>query len=191
MKKNDLEFYWKLFSSMFLISMSTFGGGFVIITLMQKKYCDDLHWINRDEILNLTAIAQTAPGSLAVNASILLGYQLKGIKGALVAALATIIPPLLIISIIAMFYNAFIENRIVKIALQVMRSGVAAVIFDAVISLMKDVLKTKDILNITVMIIAFVASYFINVDTIVIISVCLALAIAIELISQKQSEKTI
>ena len=191
MKKNDLNFYWKLFSSMFLISMSTFGGGFVIITLMQKKYCDDLHWIKRDEILNLTAIAQTAPGSLAVNASILFGYQLKGVKGALVAVLATIIPPLTIISIISLFYNAFSTNQIVQIALQVMRSGVAAVIFDAVLNLMKDVLKTRDKLNIAVMIIAFIASYLIKVDTIVIISVCLTLAIAIELLSKKKCEGTI
>jgi len=171
--------------------MSTFGGGFVIITLMQKKYCDDLHWIKRDEILNLTAIAQTAPGSLAVNASILFGYQLKGFKGAIVAVLATLIPPLTIISIISIFYTAFSGNNIVQIALQVMRSGVAAVIIDAVINLMQDVLITKDKLNIIVMIIAFVASYFIKVDTIVIISVCLALAIAIELLSKKKSEKTI
>ncbi len=189
MSKIEENTYWVLFKSMFLISMSTFGGGFVIITLMQKKFCDELQWIDKDEILNITALAQSAPGSLAVNASILFGYQLKGIKGSLVAMLATILPPLFIITFISIFYAMFIDNKLVQIALKVMRSGVAAVIIDAALSLMKDVFKSKDIFNILMMAVAFILSYFVKVDTVVLILLGLALAIGLELIQNRKVVK--
>ena len=189
MNKTDENIYWILFKSMFIISMSTFGGGFVIITLMQKKFCDELQWIDKDEILNITALAQSAPGSLAVNASILFGYQLKGIKGSLIAMVATILPPLFIITFISIFYSMFSENKLVQIALKVMRSGVAAVIIDAALSLMKDVLRSKDIFNIMMMAIAFILSYFVKVDTIILILLGLALAIGIELVQNRKAIK--
>ncbi|MPM75756.1 hypothetical protein SDC9_122750 [bioreactor metagenome] len=188
MEKKTGKIDLTLFKTMFVISMSTFGGGFVIITLMQKKFCDELAWIKREEILNLTAIAQSAPGSLAVNAAILFGYQVRGLKGALIAVSATILPPLLILSVVSLFYNAFIHNQMIQLALQVMRSGVAAVIFDAVLNLLKDVLKTKDLYNILIMISAFIASYFMKVDTIVIVLICLSLGLALEIIHGKQEE---
>ncbi|MDD3924764.1 MAG: chromate transporter [Erysipelotrichaceae bacterium] len=187
MSENIENIYWKLFKSMFVISMSTFGGGFVIITLMQKKFCDELGWIEKEEILDLTALAQSAPGSLAVNASILFGYQLKGIKGSLVAMLATILPPLLIISTISIFYSLFSQNQIVRIALKVMRSGVAAVILDAALTLMKGVIKSKDMFNIMVMVFAFIFSYFIQVDAIMLICLGLLLAFAIEIIKYRNT----
>ena len=88
---------WKLFYSMVYLSTFTFGGGYVIVTLMQKKFVDEYHWINRDEMLDLVAIAQSAPGAIAVNGAIVVGYKIAGILGIIVSVIATILPPFIII----------------------------------------------------------------------------------------------
>ena len=71
-----------------------FGGGFVIIPLMRKKFVDELGWIEEEEMLDLTAIAQASPGAIAVNASIMLGYHIAGIPGAILAVLGTVLTPI-------------------------------------------------------------------------------------------------
>ena len=80
-KKNK---YWQLFLSTFKLSACTFGGGFVIIPLMRERFVKELRWIEEEEMLDLTAIAQSSPGSIAINASILVGYHVAGIPGALI-----------------------------------------------------------------------------------------------------------
>ena len=110
--------YRKIFLSTFELSACTFGGGFVIIPLMRKKFVEELGWIEEEEMLDLTAIAQASPGAIAVNASIMLGYHIAGIPGAILAVLGTVLPPLIIISIISMFYQAFRNNVIVSMAMR-------------------------------------------------------------------------
>ena len=84
---------WKLFLSTLYISSFTFGGGFVIVTFMKKKkFVDELHWIDEQEMLDMTALAQSSPGAIAVNAAILVGWQVEGLVGMTVAVLGTIIP---------------------------------------------------------------------------------------------------
>ena len=102
--------YRKLFISTFELCACTFGGGFVIIPLMRKKFVEELGWIEEEEMLDFTAIAQALPGAIVVNASIMLGYHIAGIPGAILAVLGTVLPPLIIISIISMFYQAFRNN---------------------------------------------------------------------------------
>ena len=76
--KDDGRILWKLFFSTLYLSAFTFGGGYVIVTLMKKKFVDGYHWIEEDEMLDLTAIAQSAPGPIAVNGAIVVGYKLQG-----------------------------------------------------------------------------------------------------------------
>ena len=90
-----------LFFSMLSISTFTFGGGFVIVTFMKKKFVDQYHWIEENEMLDLVAIAQSSPGAIAVNGAIVVGYKLSGILGALVAILGTVLPPFVILSVIS------------------------------------------------------------------------------------------
>lgn len=187
-KKQDISMA-KLFFSMMEISAFTFGGGFVIISMMQKKYCNELHWVTEDEVLDMTAIAQSAPGALAVNSAIIFGYRIAGLKGALISTLATIIPPIVIISVVCMAYNAFASNVIIQTALQVMRAGVAAIIADVVIDLAKTVVKTKNILNIVLMVGAFIASWFFKVDAIKIILLFIAIGLAMSLKQKKEAVK--
>lgn len=169
--------YWKLFLEMIEISTFTFGGGFVIIGMMQKKFCDELHWVSEEEVLDMTAIAQSAPGALAVNSAIIFGYRIAGLKGALVSTLAVIIPPLVIISVICTIYDFFCSNVIVQTALQVMRAGVAAVIVDVVIDLAGKVISTHDEMNIVLMVCAFIASWLCKISSVSIILFFLCLGL--------------
>lgn len=72
---------WLLFSGMFYISAFTFGGGFVIVTFMKRKFVDTLHWLDEQEMLDFTALAQSSPGAIAVNAAILVGLKICGAAG--------------------------------------------------------------------------------------------------------------
>ena len=124
---NSFHKYRELFFSTFKLSACTFGGGFVIIPLMRKKFVEELGWIEEDEMMDLTAIAQSSPGAIAVNASILVGYHVAGFPGAMLTVLGTILPPLIIISIISMFYQAFRDNTIVNMAMAGMLCGETAI----------------------------------------------------------------
>ena len=170
--ENTKNVYKKLFSSSFFLSAFTFGGGFVIIPLMKRKFVDDLKWIEEEEMLNIAAIAQSSPGAVAVNASILLGYRIAGILGSLVTILGTVLPPLIIISVISFFYTAFRENVVVNAVLKGMQAGVAAVIADVVLNLGSNIIKDKDIVFILVMIGAFIATYFLKINIMYIILIC-------------------
>ena len=169
---NNFSKYKELFLSTLKLSACTFGGGFVIIPLMRKKFVEELGWIEEDEMLDLTAIAQSSPGAIAVNASILVGYHVAGIPGALLTVMGTILPPLVIISIISMFYQAFRANEFVNMAMAGMLCGVAAVIFDVVINMAKSVLKSKRTLPVVVMIGSFIAVRFFSVNIMLIILAC-------------------
>ena len=166
------KLYLKLFTSTFYLSAFTFGGGYVIVPLMKKKFSEEYKWIDEDEILDLVAIAQSAPGVIAINSSIILGYRLAGIFGAVIAVTATVLPPLIIISIISLFYIAFRDNIIVNIVLKGMQAGVAAVIADVVFSMASKIIKAKELLPIMTMIIVFIASYFFKVNLVLIIFLC-------------------
>lgn len=181
--------YKKLFSTSFFLSAFTFGGGFVIIPLMKKKFVDDLQWIEEDEMLNIAAIAQSSPGAVAVNASILLGYRVAGILGSLVTILGTVLPPLIIISVISFFYTAFRENIVVNAVLQGMQAGVAAVIADVVLNLGGNVIKEKEIVSILVMIGAFITTYFLKINVMYIILICGCIGAAKILIQAKKAQK--
>ena len=167
--KQSAGFYWTLFRSTFSLSAFTVGGGFVIVPLMKKQFVDKLHWIDEDEMLDIAAISQSAPGPIAVNAAILVGYRLSGLVGALVSILGTILPPLLLLSVISVFYQAFRENVYFSGLMTGMRAGVAAVIVDVVMKMSLDVVRGKDPVAIVSMAAAFIAACFFEVNVIWII----------------------
>lgn len=188
--KKDYSKLWVLFKSMFVLSACTFGGGFVIVSLMKKKYVEELKWLEEDEMLDVTAITQSAPGPLPVNASVIIGYRIAGVVGSLTAILGTILPPMVIISVISLFYEQFRTNPYINTALQVMRAGVAAVIFDVVMNLATNVVRTKRILYISMMVIAFVATYLLDVSAMIVILVCLGIGLmdlAVQTINNKKN----
>ena len=160
---------WQLFLSTLYISAFTFGGGFVIVTFMKKKFVDELHWIDEDEMLDLTAIAQSSPGSIAVNAAILVGWRIGGAAGIAIAVLGTLLPPMLVLSMISFFYAAFASNRYVALTLRGMQAGVAAVILDVVCGLGSKVVKEHSALSIALMLCAFAATFFFKINVVFIL----------------------
>ena len=176
-KENPARMLWQLFKATFLLSAFTFGGGFVIVSLMKKKFVEELRWLEEEEMLDITAIAQSSPGPIPINASVILGYRMYGVIGSLVAILGTSLPPMIIISIISVFYTQFRSNRIIAIALQVMRAGVAAVIFDVVLNLAKKVVDTRRTLYILLMVTAFVGKVLLGVDAMIVILCCLVVGL--------------
>lgn len=176
----------KLFISTLYISAFTFGGGFVIITFMKRKFVDELHWIDEDEMLDLTAMAQSSPGAIAVNAAILVGWRVGGFFGMLTAVLGTVIPPIAIISVISLVYSAFATNPYVALVLKGMQAGVAAVILDVVCNLGLKVIKQKSVVQIAVLAAAFVATFVLNINVIYIILVAATVGIITEVIKKRK-----
>ena len=166
-----------LFFNMLYISTFTFGGGFVIVTLMKQKFVDKLHWMDESEMLDMTAIAQSSPGAIAVNAAILVGWRMAGFAGMLTAVVATILPPMVILSAISYCYQAFESNRYVALVLGGMQAGVAAVILSVVFDLGGKVLRERSALSNSLMILAFLATFVFNVNVVLIILAAAAVGV--------------
>ncbi len=188
-KTGKARLLWQLFLSCFYISAFTFGGGFVIITFMKRKFVDEKGWINEQEMLDLTALAQSAPGAIAVNAAVLVGWRIGGFLGMLTAVVGTVLPPLLIISVVSLFYAAFAANRYVALVLDGMQAGVAAVILDVVCNLGKNVVKSRSVVKIGLMAAAFTATFFFKINVIYIILAAAAVGIVTETLRHKKEAK--
>lgn len=179
----------KLFFSTLYLSAFTFGGGYVIVTLMRKKFVEDYHWIEEDEMLDLIAIAQSAPGAIAVNGAIVVGYKLAGLFGVLVSVVATILPPFAIISCISFFYELFRTNLFVSLMLEGMQAGVGAVIASVTYSMGKGIVQEKNIISLMIMIFAFVLNYIYHVNVVFIILVCIGVGVVQTLLKIRRRDK--
>ena len=156
--------YSRLFISTFIISAFTVGGGFVLIPLMKAKYVDEYGWMKENESLDLVSIAQSAPGAVAVHASIIMGYRLGGILGTFTALLATVLPPLITLTVVSYCYDAFATNPYVRMFLKGMQCGVTAILLDVVLGLLVKQVKKKLALPLLIMAGTFIASYFLKID---------------------------
>lgn len=175
--KRKREILYKIFFSTLYLSAFTFGGGYVIVTLMKKKFVDEYHWIEENEMLDLVAVAQSAPGAIAVNGAIVVGYKLAGILGTIVAIIATIIPPFIIISLISLFYNAFRNNFVIEQLLSGMQVGVGAVITGVVYEMASSVVHEKSMASLIIMIGAFIATSVFSINVIYVILFCIGIGI--------------
>ena len=171
-KKADAHTLWTLFKTCFVISACTFGGGMVIISMLQKKFVEELKWIGQEEVMDLVAIAQSSPGAIAVNGAIVIGYKLAGFLGAATAILATILPPFAVISLVSVFYNAFRENLIISLMLEGMQAGVGAVIAVVVYEMGSGIIRGKSTSSNLIMAGAFLASCVFGVNVVLVVLVC-------------------
>jgi len=183
MNKKDL--YLTLFRSTFFLSMFTFGGGYVIVPLMEKKFVNELGWIDEDEMLNLIAIGQSAPGPIAVNTSILIGYRMAGFSGAMVTVLGTILPPLGIMTGLTYIYLVVRDNALVNNVLLGMQAGVAAIIVNVVINMALRIIKQKKIVPVLVMIAALIAGIGFQVNILWLLFVSALIGLIMTLVDLK------
>lgn len=131
--------YWQLFATFFKIGAFTFGGGWAMISIIEKEIVDRHHWVKREEFLDLLAMVQVLPGILAVNISVAVGDSLKGRKGSIFAALGTIMPSFLIILVIAIFLtpDTINDSPTLTAIFKGIRPAVVALIVAPVISTAK------------------------------------------------------
>jgi len=178
MQLKKFKIYFLLFKITFSISAFTFGGGYIVIPMMRKYFINDLNLISEQELLDMAAIAQSTPGAIAVNLAVLIGYRIAGIKGAIISCIGTVLPPLLILSIISYFYSAFRSNRVISSILKGMEAGVAATIVDLVIDMTQIIFKQKNWLLTLMVPVSFFASFFLNINVLIIIIFCSILSFA-------------
>ena len=171
-EQNKKKILLRLFLSTLYLSAFTFGGGYVIVTLMKKKFVDDYHWIEENEMLDLVAIAQSAPGAVAVNGAIAVGYKLAGLTGVVTAVFGTLLPQFVIIAAISVCYQIFCKNFIVSQMLLGMQSGVGAVIASVTYEMGAGIVRGKNKASVLIMACAFVASCVFGVNVIFVVISC-------------------
>ena len=185
-KKSIQLFFYSLYISLF-----TFGGGFVIISFMSKIYIHKLKWLTEAEMLDIVTLAQTIPGAVAVNASVLTGYKLNGVFGALAAVLGILIPPLVVISLLYLVYDRIIDLAYVTAIMKGMQAGITAIICDVILKLGTVVKREKNKLAYFIIPVAFVCSFFLKVNAVFIILPCIALGVAVGIIEERRRKRIV
>lgn len=158
---------WELFAAWFKIGLFTFGGGYAMLPLIEREVIDNKAWTDKEEILSIYALAQSVPGVIAVNTSIILGNRLAGVKGAIVAAAGVIAPSLIVIMAIASYFDYLMNSLYVLRAFSGIRAAVVGLVAAAGVRIALASLKDKPAYVIAV--VAFVLSAFTDVHAIIII----------------------
>ncbi|MCR4583108.1 MAG: chromate transporter [Prevotella sp.] len=120
--------YWDSFKTFFRIGIFTLGGGYAMIPLIEEEVVNKKHWVSKEEMLDLIAIAQSCPGVFAINIATFIGYKLRKTKGAIATSIGTALPSFLIILAIAIFFKQFEDNRVVAAMFRGIRPAVVALI---------------------------------------------------------------
>lgn len=139
--RTGAKLLFQLFFATFKLGLFTFGGGYAIVPLLQKEFVENKKWIDAAEMVDIVALSQAAPGAIAINASVFIGYRLGGVPGALCSALGSALPSLIILYLVTLVYKEFASNKYVAGALRGIRAGVAALMLQAVYKLGKPALK--------------------------------------------------
>lgn len=175
-----------MFGSFFKIGLFTFGGGYAMVPIIQREVIDHRGWVDRDEFIELLTLAQSAPGPIALNTSVFVGYKMRGYAGALAALLGVVVPAFTVILIVAIYFAQFRENVYVNAAFKGMRPAVVALIVSPIVSLSRGMGAWKYALAAAVAL--FV--WWSGVSPIWLIIVAAGVGVAIELYnSRKQVER--
>ncbi len=156
---------WNFFLVILKISSVTFGGGYTIVPVIREEFVCKRQLLSDEEMCDLIAISQSAPGPIAVSTALLTGYKLKGRMGAILGVIAATLPPLIIISILFYFYEAFVDNFWVRAALRGMSGAISAAMILAVYDLAKASLYKHRLFSLILMFAAFAACLFTTIST--------------------------
>lgn len=160
---NLLTIYW----TMFKIGITTFGGGYAMVAIIDRELSDRKHWIEKEELLNYIAISQITPGVIAVNVSTFVGRKKGGVLGAIFATLGVITPSIIIILIIAALLTNFADNEYIKHAFAGIRVCVCVLIINATIGFIRKTV--VDLLTIIIFLGVFITAAFTRFETVYII----------------------
>lgn len=151
----------ELFITFIKIGLFTFGGGYAMISVIENDCVKRKEWITDDELMNLTVIAESTPGPIAINCATFTGYKKAGIIGSIAATLGVILPSFAVIYLISIFFDNFLEVTIIANAFRGIKIAVGILILDAAVSMAKKM--QKDILSTAIMICACVVMLCINI----------------------------
>lgn len=167
MNASEIKQLKDIFVTFFKIGLFTFGGGYAMIPLIEKEIVEKKKWVEREDITDILAVAQSIPGAIAINSATFIGFKTFGRKGALAATLGVILPSFFIIAIIAAFFNKFSDNPLIKSIFSGVRPAVVALIAFAVYKVGKTSIKDKT--GLIVAIIGFVLVVAFNIHAILVI----------------------
>ena len=131
-----------IFCSMLKIGCFAFGGGYAIIALLEREFISHRHWIDHDEFMDVVAIAESTPGPIAINVATYIGYKLKGFFGATVATIGMCLPSFVLMYLVSLFYNRFMEITLVAAAFRGIQICVVYLIASAGLKMLKKMKKT-------------------------------------------------
>ena len=174
MKKTNMSKVWELFLTFAKIGLFTFGGGYAMISLITSKCVEEKQWLSHEEMMNLTVVAESTPGPIAINCATFVGYRRGGFPGALAATFGVVLPSFVVIYLISMFLDNFLEIQIIANAFRGIKIAVGILILNAAVNMLKKRKKTK--LSVSVVVCACAAMLLINVFSLKISSIALMLA---------------
>lgn len=175
--KVSAKTYLWLFGINLFISAFTFGGGYVVVPMIRKYFVQKKKLFTEEDVVSMAAVSQSTPGAIAINLSALAGYQVAGILGACISCIAAILPPLLILSLVSLWYTAFASNVLISAILRGMQAGVAALIVDLIVDMCKMILKEKSLLLTLMIPSAFFCNFILQINVALILIVCCILCI--------------
>lgn len=168
MKEKIALYFWLIKTNLF-ISAFTFGGGYIVVPMIRKYFIEKKKRFTEEELMEMAAIAQSAPGAIAVNLASLAGYRTAGRIGLCISCICAVIPPFLILAAISVFYTVFVTNTAVTAVLRGMQAGVAALMVDFIIDMTEMVLKERSRLLSLMAAAAFLLSFFTRMNVMLIL----------------------
>ncbi len=164
MKKTKARTCWDLLCTFFKIGLFTFGGGYSMISLIDDECVVKKKWITSDELMNVTIIAESTPGPIAINCATYVGYRQAGILGSIISTIGVVLPSFVIIYIISLFFDNILENKIIASAFKGIKIAVSLLVFTAALRMLKIIPRNK--LPLIIMALTFVAMIAISVFSI-------------------------
>lgn len=164
MKKTKAKTCWNLLCTFFKIGLFTFGGGYSMISLIDDECVVKKKWITSDELMNVTIIAESTPGPIAINCATYVGYRQAGILGSVISTIGVVLPSFVIIYIISLFFDNILENKIIASAFKGIKIAVSLLVFTAALRMLKIIPRNK--LPLIIMAVTFVAMIAISVFSI-------------------------
>lgn len=161
MKNNKINDLFDLFLTFAKIGLFTFGGGYAMISVIEHNCVEKKQWITHDEMMNITVIAESTPGPIAINCATFTGYKKAGLTGAIFATLGIVVPSFLVIYMISMFLDNFLEYTFIANAFKGIKIAVGLLILDAAVTMIKKM--HKKTLPRIIMICSCIAMLCINV----------------------------
>lgn len=167
----------KLFLTFFKIGLFTFGGGYAMISIIENVCVEKKQWITHEEMMNITVIAESTPGPIAINCATYVGYKKNKIPGAIAATLGVVLPSFAIILLISAFLDRFLEIKWVASAFRGIKIAVGIIIIGAAVKMIKKC--EKKVLPILIIVLSFIAVMLINIFSVNISTIVLMLAFAL------------